>query len=233
MKNKNNKIQIISELHPQHSGSMSLLKQMALLSFMGGTSSVKLQLYSSKDIPNGKKKEYLIFNNDEVLEIKDYCDLLSIDLFFSAFNLEKLNFLKKINFNKIKIASRSQNDNKLVNFCIDNFEEVIVSTNSLTKAKKFKKYKNVRVLYCVSQYPTFLEDINLPKKFDIFDGFSDHTIGKSASILAITRGAKIIEKHFTISQSLQKDLEKAHICSMDYSQLLEIKKFTLDYQIMK
>ena len=96
-----------------------------------------------------KKKEYLIFNNDEVLEIKDYCDSLSIDLFFSAFNLEKLNFLKKINFNKIKIASRSQNDRKLVNFCIDNFEEVIVSTNSLTKAKKFKKYKNVRVFYIV------------------------------------------------------------------------------------
>ena len=76
---------------------MSLLKQMALSSFMGGTSSVKLQLYSSKDVSNGKK-EYLIFNNDEVLEIKDYCDSLSIELFFSAFN-SKLNFLK-INLTK-------------------------------------------------------------------------------------------------------------------------------------
>lgn len=233
MQNKNHKIKIIAELHPQHSGSMSLLKQMAYQSFIAGADSIKLQFYSTDDVPNGKSKKYLIFKEDEILEIKNFCNHLDLEVFFSAFNLNYVKILKKIGFKKIKIASRSNKNNRLINYCIDNFNEVIISTSSISKAKSLKKFDNVKVLYCVSEYPTLLENLSLPKEFIFFDGFSDHTIGCSAAYLAISRGAQIIEKHFSLSKSLQKTNEKAHICSMDMVDLSYLKKFILDFEIIK
>jgi sialic acid synthase SpsE len=43
----------------------------------------------------------------------------------------------------------------------------------------------------------------MPKDFNtsIFDGYSDHTLGIETSLIAISRGAKIIEKHFTLDKS--------------------------------
>ena len=89
----------------------------------------------------------------------------------------------------------------------------IVSLNHLTYAslgmwnkKKlpFPSKKNVKHLWCKSLYPTFNKDLkNFPKKFtsNFYAGYSDHTIGIETCLLAISRGAKIIEKHFTLDKS--------------------------------
>ena len=66
------------------------------------------------------------------------------------------------------------------------------------------KNKNIKYLWCVSKYPTFNEDLKkFPKKFtkNNYYGYSDHTIGIETCLLAIARGAKIIEKHFTLDKS--------------------------------
>jgi sialic acid synthase SpsE len=57
-------------------------------------------------------------------------------------------------------------------------------------------------LYCKSKYPTFNEDLkDFPKKFqNNYVGYSDHCIGIETCLLAISRGAKIIEKHFTLDK---------------------------------
>ncbi len=66
----------------------------------------------------------------------------------------------------------------------------------------------VDFLYCIAKYPTLFEDIDMPifNNFDYFgleySGFSDHTIGIDASLVAVSRGAQIIEKHFTIDRNM-------------------------------
>ena len=63
---------------------------------------------------------------------------------------------------------------------------------------------NIFYLWCLSKYPCQPKDlINLPKNFNntYFSGYSDHSIGIETSLMAITRGAKIIEKHFTLDKS--------------------------------
>ena len=68
----------------------------------------------------------------------------------------------------------------------------------------FQKKKNIKYLWCKSTYPNSIDDLkNLPKKFNskTYDGFSDHAIGIEASLIAISRGASIIEKHFTLDKS--------------------------------
>ena len=71
--------------------------------------------------------------------------------------------------------------------------------------KKEKPFdaKNIEYLYCKSKYPAFNEDLkDFPKQFENnYKGYSDHCIGIETCLLAIARGAKIIEKHFTLDKS--------------------------------
>ena len=68
-------------------------------------------------------------------------------------------------------------------------------------------------MWCQSNYPTFNDDLKnyFLKKFqkDHIVGYSDHSIGIEMSLLAIVRGAQIIEKHFT--------LDKSNITTRDHS----------------
>ena len=65
------------------------------------------------------------------------------------------------------------------------------------------KNKNIKYLWCQSEYPLYPWNIkNFPKKFNNrIIGYSDHSIGIDLPILAVSRGAKIIEKHFTLDKS--------------------------------
>lgn len=68
--------------------------------------------------------------------------------------------------------------------------------------------EKVALLHCTSQYPTRLEEVNLQAMdllADVFDlpvGYSDHTEGLLVSLAAVARGAKIIEKHFTLNRAM-------------------------------
>ena len=70
------------------------------------------------------------------------------------------------------------------------------------KEKPFNS-NNIEYLYCKSKYPAFNEDLkDFPKQFqNDYTGYSDHCIGIEMCLIAITRGAKVIEKHFTLDKS--------------------------------
>ena len=68
----------------------------------------------------------------------------------------------------------------------------------------------IYLLHCTTDYPTKLKDVNLKsmnelqkKKLKYKIGYSDHTKGNEASIAAVARGAKIIEKHFTLNKKMK------------------------------
>lgn len=75
----------------------------------------------------------------------------------------------------------------------------------------------VTLLHCTSQYPTPLAEVNLRamdtlgQAFDLPVGYSDHTEGTVVSVAAVARGAKVIEKHFTISRALPGPDHKASL----------------------
>jgi pseudaminic acid synthase len=68
--------------------------------------------------------------------------------------------------------------------------------------------ENIVLLKCTSQYPAPLEEANLKtisnmkETFGVEVGFSDHTLGVTAPIVAVTLGAKVIEKHFILDKSI-------------------------------
>ena len=73
------------------------------------------------------------------------------------------------------------------------------------------------LLHCVSNYPAAAEDVNLramdalAAAFQVPVGYSDHTTGDEITIAAVARGARVIEKHFTLDRNLPGPDHKASL----------------------
>lgn len=87
---------------------------------------------------------------------------------------------------------------------------------------------HVTLLHCTSQYPTPWHEVNLramdtlASAFDLDVGYSDHTEGFLIPIAAVARGAKIIEKHFTIDRTLPGPDHKASIEVQELKELVSM-----------
>jgi N,N'-diacetyllegionaminate synthase len=75
--------------------------------------------------------------------------------------------------------------------------------------------QDISILHCTTAYPTPIDQANLlaiktlANEFGLTVGYSDHTLGLDASIAAVALGARIIEKHFTLSRNQQGPDHKA------------------------
>src|SRR5690606_9688738 len=102
--------------------------------------------------------------------------------------------------------------------------ESVRSYYSTDEAKKWLK-RYVTILQCTTEYPTPYNDINLQamdhlkRELQLEIGLSDHSKGIYVPIAAVGKGAKVIEKHFTINRMLpgpdhQASLEPAELTEM-------------------
>jgi sialic acid synthase SpsE len=147
----------------------------------------------------------------------------------SVFDAERLAWCEAVGVRRHKIASRVVT--MYPDLCaqiLATGKDTIVSLGSWTKAEKpFGERPNLRYLYCKSLYPAFLEDMgDFPADFaaEGLDGYSDHTLGIEVALLAVARGANIVEKHFTLDKTRGRATEKAHICSMTPDELSELRR---------
>ncbi len=228
---------IISEIAPQHMGSMSEVKRMILQSKIGGADVIKIQLYNSEKLWGDKKRLYLDTSIDELKEINSYCNDTGIELSASVFDEEKLEWCEKLNFKRYKIASRTiKEDTSLCKKIISTKKEIIASLGMYDFEKKGAPFNesNIKYLYCVAKYPTQLFEIKMPNfENSFFKGFSDHTVGIDACLFAIARGAKIIEKHFSNNKSLNVSTQAAHTGSMDMKDLESIRKYADSFNLLR
>ena len=113
---------------------------------------------------------------------------------------------------RLKVASRDLTNLPLLEALAETKIPIILSTGMAGKKELddaleiiSRFHENISILHCVSQYPTHPDHLNLRTidylkkhygKYTI--GFSDHTIGIAAPVVAVGMGAEIIEKHVTI-----------------------------------
>jgi len=215
--------EIIAEIGINHNGSMDLAKILIDIAKECGADVAKFQLYNPYSLL--KKDDFSSENWETVLraelpktrvfELKKHCDQKKIEFMASAFDLERLSWLEEMEVKRHKIASRSIYDLEYIEAVQNTFKPYLVSTGMIQKdnidPKTWRRLnsENASFLYCISKYPTPLNEI----KFDCFDfaidknphgysGFSDHTEGLTAAKVAISLGAEIIEKHFTLFRRL-------------------------------
>ncbi len=139
----------------------------------------------------------------------------NIICFSTPFDEKAVDFLDSFNVPAYKIASFENNHTPLLVKVIKKNKPVIISLGATTKKEinflytflKKKKFNNFALLQCTSSYPAKIQDSNIKTIFDLRRnykveiGLSDHTPGIGAAIAAISYGATIIEKHFTLDKN--------------------------------
>mgnify|MGYP001218808050 CR=1 FL=1 len=149
-------------------------------------------------------------------ELFAYARSLDLDVFSTPFDKSAVDFLETFNPTAYKIASFEITDYELVEYTASKGKPIIISTGIATLEEIIDVIalcKNVGngqiiLLKCTSSYPAALEEANLntitnmKEKFGVNIGFSDHTLGITAPIVAVTLGACVIEKHFILDKSI-------------------------------
>ncbi|MES2427303.1 MAG: pseudaminic acid synthase [Bacteroidota bacterium] len=135
--------------------------------------------------------------------------------FSTPFDYTSVDFLEDLNVPVYKIASFENNHLPLLKKVAQTGKPVIMSTGISTLADIEIAVRTLRengcteliLLKCTSTYPATPENTNLltiPHMAELFDchvGLSDHTLGIGVSVASLALGARVIEKHFTISRA--------------------------------
>lgn len=225
---------IISEIFPQHGGDLMLAKKMINQSNLAGASAVKFQLVQNNMFSNdGLDRSYNELNFNELKELVDYSNSIGITPFSTAFTEETLEWCLKLDLKFLKIPARMHKENpNLVKKILSCNKKTFISVKPEEENKfNIPKKDNHIFLSCISQYPTLLSDVTLPDFHKSeFDGISDHSLGIAAAIKSCSLGANYLEKHFTFNKNMQRSTEKAHLGSMDYSDLLFLKKLSMEIE---
>lgn len=143
------------------------------------------------------------------------CKELGIFGFSTPFDSSSIEFLESLDVPFYKIASFENTDLPLIKKVAQTGKPMIISTGMATVAEldelvrtaKENGCKDLVLLKCTSSYPATPEGTNLltiPHMRELFQcmvGLSDHTLGLGAAIASVALGAKVIEKHFTVSRS--------------------------------
>ena len=156
---------------------------------------------------------------EELSQMRDFCFELKIPFLCTAFDSKSLEFLiKDLNVKSLKVASSEVTALPFLAEIAKTNVDIILSTGASDLeevARAIKIIENNRIdseliiMHCLSEYPAPLEQINLKamktmaKAFGYPVGYSDHTIGVQAPILAAGLEACSVEKHFTLNRNME------------------------------
>lgn len=175
------------------------------------------------DTPNsfgrtyGEHRAFLELSDEEHFEVYKYAKSLGLDFVETLCAKGCLSMLKLFTPDKLKVASRDLTNLPLLEALAETKIPIILSTGMAGKKELdealeviTRYHSDIAILHCVSQYPTHPANLNLntitylKKHYGQYQiGFSDHTIGISAPVVAVGMGAEIIEKHVTIDRRMK------------------------------
>lgn len=242
---------IIAEIGVNHNGDMQLAKQSIKKAAEIGADAVKFQTFNSKKLVSkyAVKAKYQTQNTsseesqldmlkklelsyEDHIELKDYCEQLGIEFLSTPFDPDSAKFLNEIGVHAFKIGSGDLTNLPLLQEISTYNRPVLLSTGmgnltEVEEAIEALKGTETAILHCTSNYPTPCEDVNLrvmntmEQAFGKIVGYSDHTLGYEVTVAAVTLGAKVIEKHFTLDRDLPGPDHKASMNPEEFAELVQ------------
>lgn len=179
----------------------------------------------------------LELSRSQHLQLIKYCKTLKIKFLSTAFDIDSLVMLKDLGITLFKIPSGEITNLPYLKKVAKFAKKIIISTGMCTIEdinnalniilKEGFILSNVYILHCNTEYPTPMKDVNLnamltiKNVFNVDVGYSDHTQGIEVPIAAVALGAKIIEKHFTLSKKLIGPDHKASLEPLDLKEMIK------------
>lgn len=165
----------------------------------------------------GEHRAFLELTDEEHFEVYQHAKSKGLDFVETLCSRGCLSLLKLFTPDRLKVASRDLTNLPLLEAMAETQIPLILSTGmagckELDDALEVitRYHENIAILHCVSQYPTQPDNLNLltikylQEHYGQYTiGFSDHTIGIAAPVVAVGMGAKIIEKHITIDRRMK------------------------------
>lgn len=237
-------ILIIAEIGNNHEGDFALAEKMIHAAAKAGAGAVKFQTIVPDKLVAPQQKDAMDlftkfqFSYEQFAQLKQVADSEGVMFLSTPFDIESAQFLDAL-VPAFKIASGDNNYYPLIEAVAKTGKPILISTGmaDLTTIEQSKQLmekiwrkENIEsqlvVLHCVSLYPTPLQEANLltipflKEKLKTTVGYSDHTVGVEAPVLAVGLGARVIEKHFTLDKNYSDFPD--HRISMDPDDLAKL-----------
>lgn len=223
---------LIGEVGINHNGDMQIAKKLIDAGFATSWDCVKFQKRNPKvavpdhqkeimrDTPWGRMtyleyKYKVEFGKEEFDYVDKYCKEKPIDWTASVWDLDSLEFLLQYNVPFIKIPSAHITNDELLIACAKSGVTILASTGMSTleevdhAVNLLEKHAlSYAIMHTNSSYPAKYEDLNLSlipffiERYKCIVGYSGHEYGLTPTVIAVTLGAKIIERHITIDRNL-------------------------------
>tara|TARA_R110002049_G_scaffold51245_4_gene145072 strand:- start:11537 stop:12592 length:1056 start_codon:yes stop_codon:yes gene_type:complete len=172
---------------------------------------------------------------DDYFSIIEECKKRNITFLSTPYNEEDADFLDKLGVSAFKIASGQIVELSFLKHVAMFNKPMIISSGMSTLAEVYEAIMAIRstgnnqiaLLQCTTNYPSNIEDANIRamvsmgNSLDLVYGYSDHIEENYACYAAVSLGAKIIEKHFTLDRTLPGPDHKASLNAQQFQILIE------------
>ena len=192
---------------------------------------------------NGDLKRALEFDYDDYREIDRYCKEIGITWLASAWDIPSVDFLEQFDVPAYKIPSARNNDIELLEYIKKTGKPVIISTGMATEKEienaimciQLDYCNNIALLVCTASYPAKIEDLHLNRIKTLKEwfpyipiGYSGHETGLWGTLCAVVLGAKIFERHITLSRTMFGSDQAASLEPLALQKLVrEIRDFEI------
>ena len=188
--------------------------------------------YQKANLKEGGDTQYemlkkLELSEDWHYELIKYANDCGIKFLSTGFDEDSIDFLDSLNIDLFKVPSGEITNKPYLEHIAKKGKPIILSTGMSTLEEVRDAISvlqnngisnnNLTVLHCNTEYPTPMSDVNLKAmnflkdEFKVNIGYSDHTIGIEVPIAAVTLGARVIEKHFTLDKKMEGPDHKASL----------------------
>lgn len=171
---------------------------------------------------------------EEYIQLQSYCNSIGIAFLSTPFDSDSIAFLKTLDMPFWKIPSGEITNYPYLRQLAQTGKPVVLSTGMSTLEEiqtavaLLKRFgtPEITLLHCNTEYPTPMEDVNLSAMATIAKatglpvGYSDHTQGIEVPIAAVAMGAVVIEKHFTLDQTMEGPDHKASLSPQELTAMV-------------
>lgn len=240
---------LIAEIGNNHNGSLDLAKQLIKAAADAGADCAKFQLRdmeslyikSGNDNSEDLGSEYTLdllsrfqLSVDEMFEAFDFTKECGMIPLCTPWDLASLNRLNDYGLEGFKIASADLTNHVLLEAAAKTGKPLLISTGmslepEIQESVELLKQQGASfaLLQCNSTYPAPFGDINLAYMERLREisnspvGYSGHERGYEVAIAAIARGAKIIEKHFTLDRNMEGNDHRVSLLPNEFAAMIK------------